>query len=468
MKRTNKLILLLTGFAIFISSCEKTLEVEPSQSIDASTALQNDQDVNSAVIGCYSVMGGGALFGTNLFMQADLLGADATAPANDAARYATWAGTFQGSRQIYRKQMTRDNGEASRIWIAAYDAINNANSVLEALGVVQDPDLKTQLEGEALFIRGVLHFELVRYFALPWGTTAGNSQIGVVIKTKATKNESEAFEKIPRSTVAEVYTQVINDLTNSVTKLPEENVGRATRYAALAFLSRVYLQQGDYANALAASDAVIQSGWFALGASVSAVFSNKNTAESIWEIQQNEQNNAGDSNDGMATFFASMPGIGRGDVRIPTGFVDSYPSGDLRTTEWYYIGTGARPGNIYSGKWKSFSMNLPVIRIAEMYLNRAECNVRLGSAVGATPGEDLAQVANPIRTNSVAPATPTLDDVLYQRLIELAHEGHRIHDIRRLHLNVGAFSWDADELVLPIPAREVDATEGVIVQNPGY
>lgn len=468
MKRTNKLISLLTGFAIFLSSCEKTLEVEPSQSIDAGTALQNDQDVTSAIIGCYSVMGGGALFGTNFFMQSDLLGADAGAPANDAARYATWAGTFQGSRQVYRKQMTRDNAEASRIWIAAYDAINNANNVLEALGVVEDPDLRTQLEGEALFIRGILHFELVRYFALPWGATPTNNQVGVVIKTKATKKESEAFEKIPRSTVAEVYAQVIIDLTSAVDKLPEDNVGRATRYSALAFLSRVYLQQGDYANALASADAVIQSGWFALNASVSAVFSNKNTAESIWEIQQNEQNNAGDSNDGMATFFASIPGIGRADVRIPSGFVDSYPAGDLRASEWYYIGTGSRPGNIYNGKWKSFSMNLPVVRIAEMFLNRAECNVRLGSAVGATPGEDLAQIANPIRTNSVAPANPTLDDVLYERFLELAHEGHRIHDVRRLRLAVGAYAWDADELVLPIPAREVDATEGVIVQNPGY
>jgi starch-binding outer membrane protein, SusD/RagB family len=471
MKRTNKLIIWFAGLVIFISSCEKTLEVEPQQSIDAETALQNDQDVTSAIIGAYSIMAGGALYGTNLFLQPDLLGADSdptTSPSSSATRYATWAGTFTGPRQVYQKNMTRDNSEASRTWIAAYDAINTANNVLDALGVVEDPDLRTQIEGEALFVRGILHFELVRLFALPWGASPGNSHVGVVIKTTATKNETQAFEKIPRSTVAEVYTQVINDLTNAVPKLPEENVGRATRFAALAFLSRVYLQQEDYVNALAAADEVIQSGFFALNASVNAVFSNKNTAESIWEIQQNEQNNAGDANDGMATFFASLPGIGRGDVRIPVGFVDTYPPDDLRAIEWFYIGTGARPGQIYNGKWKSFSMNLPVIRIAEMLLNRAEANIRLGSAVGATPAEDLAQIRNPIRTNSVAPAAPTLTDVLAERFLELAHEGHRIHDVRRLRLGVGSYAWNADELVFPIPAREVDATEGIIVQNPGY
>lgn len=171
----------------------------------------------------------------------------------------------------------------------------------------------------------------------------------------------------------------------------------------------MYLQQGDYGAALDVADEVIESGFFKLNASVSAVFGNKNTAESIWEIQQNEQNNAGTANNGMATFYASLPGIGRADVRITQNFVDTgYEPGDLRATEWYYIGTGARPGNLYCAKWKSFSQNLPVIRIAEMYLTRAECKLRLGITTGATPAEDLEQIKNPVRTNSTAPLDPTL------------------------------------------------------------
>lgn len=459
MKNIYKLLSILLISGLF-TACKKTLDVEPQQTIDAGTALQNDQDVNSLIVGGYSILGGGSLYGTNLLMLPDLIGGDGT---------ATWRGTFQSPRQVANKTMTRDNTDANLTWTAAYNAINTANIALNSLSIVKDPDLKTQLEGEALFIRGIMHFELVRLYALPWGATPGNSQLGVAIKTKPTNTEAEAFEKIPRSTVKEVYDLVIADLTKAVTLLPEENEKRASKYAALAFLSRVYLQQGNYAGALAAANEVIESGLFKLNASVSAVFSNKNTAESIWEIQQNEQNNAGTSNNGMATFYASLPGIGRADVRITASFVsNSYPAGDLRQTEWYYIGTGARPGNTYTSKWKSFSQNLPIIRIAEMYLTRAESNLVLGSAVGATPGQDLAQIKNSIRTNSTAPGTPTLDNVRNERLIELAFEGQRIHNLKRLQQPTGSFAWNDNKLVFPIPQREVDATAGVLVQNPGY
>ena len=392
-------------------------------------------------------------------MLPDLIGGDGT---------CTWRGTFQSPRQVTNKTMTRDNADANLTWTAAYNAINTANIVLNSLSIVKDPDLKAQIEGEALFIRGIMHFELVRLYGLPWGAAPGNTQLGVAIKIKPTNNEAEAFEKIPRSTVKEVYDLVIADLTKAVTLLPEENEKRASKYAALAFLSRVYLQQGNYAAALAAADEVIESGLFKLNASVSAVFSNKNTAESIWEIQQNEQNNAGTSNNGMATFYASMPGIGRADVRMVTSFIASYPIGDLRRSEWYYVGTGARPGNTYCGKWKSFSQNLPIIRIAEMYLTRAECKLALIDLTSPTPAEDLAQIKNSIRTNSAAPTIPTIDDVRNERLIELAFEGQRIHNLKRLQRPTGSFVWNDNKLVFPIPQREVDATTGVLVQNPGY
>ena len=460
MKKTNKLLLLILAITGMFTACKKALDVEPKQTIDAGTAIQNDQDVNSLIVGGYALLGGGSLYGTNLLMLPDLLGSEGT---------CTWRGTFQSPRQIANKTMTRTNVDANLTWTAAYNAINIANIALNSLSVVKDPDLKTQLEGEALFIRGIMHFELVRLYGLPWGATPANSQLGVAIKTKPTNTEAEAFEKVPRSTVKEVYDLVIADLTKAATLLPEENEKRASKYAALAFLSRVYLQQGNYAAALAAADEVIESGLFKLNASVSAVFSNRNTAESIWEIQQNEQNNAGTINNGMATFFASLPGIGRADVRMVVSFIaNNYPAGDLRQSEWYYIGTGARPGNTYCGKWKSSSQNIPVIRIAEMYLTRAECNLELGSAVTAAPAEDLAQIKNSIRTNSTAPANPTLDDVRKERFIELAFEGQRIHNLKRLQLPTGSFAWNADKLVFPIPQREVDATSGVLVQNPGY
>jgi starch-binding outer membrane protein, SusD/RagB family len=446
------LVMVLAG-----PSCTKKLEIEPQQSIDAGTALTTDSDVEAALVGTYSILSGGALYGTNLLLLADLQAAEG---------YLSWRGTFQGQRQVSLKNMTRDNSEASRTWIAAYRAINMANIVLDAADVVKDTDLRNQYEGEALFIRGIMHFELVRYFAKPWGATAANDHLGIVIKTKPTLEE-EAVDA--RSTVKATYDQVIADLTAAVSKLPDTRDGiRADKYVALAFLARVYLQQGDYAKALAAANQVIASDNYEMNDDILDAFRKDRTAEVVWEIEQDIQNNAGTSNDGMATFYASLPGnVGRADVRVEVAFANSYPAGDLRRTQWFYIGTGARPGNTYSGKWTSFSQNLPIIRIAEMYLIRAECNARLGSSVGATPTEDLAMVRNLARVN-LAPLPGTLANILQERIYELAFEGVRIHDIKRLRGSTGAFAWDSDLLVFPIPQREVDASGGIIKQNPGY
>ncbi len=457
MKFRNIIKLFLLGTLIAASGCTKKLDKKPFLQIDAATAITTPEDVEAALIGAYSVLAGGALYGTNLIMIPDLQAAEG---------YLSWRGTFQGQRQISLKNMTRDNAEASRTWIAAYRAINMANIVLESTGVVKDADQKNQYEGEALFIRGVMHFELVRIYAKPWGTTADNSHIGIVVKTKATYNEEPAS---PRSTVKAAYDQAIADLTSAATKLPDTRDGiRADRYVAQAFLARLYLQQGDYAKALTAANTVIESGNYAMNSDLMEAYTKDLTDESIWEIEQDVQNNAGTSNDGMATFYASFPGIGRADVRLEQVFVDSYNALDARKAEWYYIGTGARPGNLYTSKWNAFEQNLPIIRLAEMYLIRAECNLRLGSAVGDSPSNDLAQVRNPGRVGLAVIAGPSLNDVLQERILELSYEGVRIHDIKRLKLSTGAFAWNSDMLTFPIPQREIDASRNVITQNPGY
>lgn len=448
---------ILSSFIIAIQSCDKQLDVEPQESIDASTALTTASDVDAAVIGAYSVLAEGSLYGTNFFMLADLQASEG---------YAIWGGTFQGQRQVASKTMTRDNAEAERTWNNAYEAINTANIVLNAVNVVTDADLKNQYEGEALFIRGILHFELVRYYAKPWGATANNDHPGIVIRTEAFLTEAPASA---RSSVKEVYDQVIADLTAAADKLPESNGSRADRYTALAFLARVYLQQSNYTSARDAVTTIIESGNYSMNNNILQAFTEDNTEESIWEIEQDVQNNAGDSNDGLATFYADLPGIGRADVRIEEDFVNSYEPDDLRKELWYYNNGDEDNPVLFTAKWSSAYQNLPVVRLAEMYLIRAECNLRLGGAViGDTPENDLAQVRNRERVNLKPIVNPTIADVMTERLHELAFEGVRIHDIKRLQGSTGDFAWNSDLLVFPIPAQEVFASGGVIAQNPGY
>jgi hypothetical protein len=103
-----------------------------------------------------------------------------------------------------------------------------------------------------------------------------------------------------------------------------------------------------------------------------------------------------------------------------------------------------------------------------MYLTRAECNIRLGSAVGDSPENDLEKINNLQRTGVEVIIDPTLDEVIQQRRLELAFEGVNIHDLRRLRKPTGSFEWNDDLLVLPIPQREIDATRGSLEQNEAY
>lgn len=458
MKKISFLI--CTVVALALSSCVKELEIDPVQSIDATVALETAEDLESALVGAYGIMHQGSLYGTNLNLVSELLGSE---------DYCQWRGTFQSFRQIMNKTMTVDNAEASRTWIDAYRAINVANNVLANLGKVADVDRRAELEAEARFIRGILHFELVRLYAKPWDPATQNDGPGIPISITATTNEEGASVKGARNKVSEVYAQVIEDLRAAELSLPEERSGsdkfRGTTYTAKAFLARVYLQQSRFADALGLADEVISSNNYALNASIASTFSNKFTNETIFELYNNDQNNAGTANDGLTTFYASLPGIGRSDVRVLAPFADLYEGDDDRFSQLIYIGTGRRPGSRQTGKWTTYGQNIPVIRLSEMFLIRAECNFRENTTIGNLPLEDVNVVRR--RAGADQRTSLTLDDIILERTLELCFEGSRIHDLKRLKLNTGAFPYDDPLLVFPIPEREIRANSA-LVQNEGY
>ncbi|OAQ38437.1 glycan metabolism protein [Pedobacter psychrophilus] len=454
----NKIILAVLLFGLV--SCDSELNFEPRQSIDATTALETAQDIESAVVGAYAIMGGGSLYGTNLNVVPELLASDT---------YFSWFGTFQSYRQIALKTMDANNAEASRTWINAYRAINVANTILANIDKISAGATKDRLTGEAYFIRGSMFFELVRLYGLPFSAGNTTTNLGVPINLIATTDDKLASSLGARKTVAEVYTQVIADLNQAVTLIPNSNPTRATKFSALAMLSRVYLQQGNYTAARAAADNVITNSGKSLTGTVGAPFLNKNSSESLFEIQQNDQNNAGTSNDGLATFYASLQGIGRADIRILASFRNLYEATDKRRSDLIYSAVGARAGSTryHTGKWIAFGSNILVIRLSEMYLTRAECNLRLSLPfVGDSPTNDYNLVRNR------AGATPALlvssvQTILNERVLELAFEGSRIHDLKRVKVSTGTFPYDSPKLVLPIPRREIDANASLI-QNPGY
>ncbi|QXU40456.1 RagB/SusD family nutrient uptake outer membrane protein [Pedobacter sp. D749] len=449
---------ILAAFLIVLSAsgCKKQLEIDPKQNIDAGVALNTTADVQNALTGAYTFLATGDLYGTNLVFLPDLY-------ANSG--YLTWRGTFSTYGDIADKTIVSNNSDVTRTWVTAYSAINTANIVLSALNVVSDADTKSVIEGKALFIRGIMHFELVRLYALPYDASGANTNLGVPIITKAVKTINDVTNSVARNTVGEVYVAVENDLKSAITKLASVN----DQYAAKAFLARVYLQEGKYALARdMANDIITNSPYTLITNSLEAPFRTKNSSEGIFEIKQNEQSNAGTSNDGLATFYASYQNatggdVGRADALVNPTFYNSFETDDKRKTEMIYDGTGARNG-LFTKKWYSFYDNLPVCRVTEQYLIRAECNFRLGTDIGATPADDI----NTLRTRAgLGDVVPTLDIILNEREKELDYEGFRLHDYKRTKRSIGTFAYDNPKLVFPIPDREINVNKA-LKQNPGY
>lgn len=449
-------ILTLISVLTLLGACGDKLEINPNDTLDSDDAVQTSGDVEALIVGAYNALGDGDLLGGNMQRDAELLG-DA-GPSGGAAEIF-WDGTFTAPDQIYFKIMLITNDQARQTWLDAYYAINICNVVLKNLAVVDDIK-RARVEGEAKFIRGILHFELVRLFAKSYNDGDPTANPGVPIVTETTNPTTP----VVRNSVEEVYVQVLSDLRNASLLLPDVNGFFATKYSAFAILTRVYLMQQVYDQAALYADSVIQSGEFALTGDFAEAFNNTSTGdgdrtsntnaspEDIFSIQLTSQDGVNNLN----TFFASSDFGGRGDIYVQGAHYALYEPGDERATFFY--------GGDYTSKFNNLFGNLVVVRLAEMYLTRAEANFREATSIGDSPINDL----NYVRSRAgLGGGVAALNNILRERRLELAFEGHSIHDLRRTESNIGSLSFDDPTLIFPIPQREIIINSS-LEQNEAY
>ena len=445
--RINK-IWLPAILAFSLAACNKELDLNPAQSISEDLALSTDANVKSVLLAAYDGLALDGLFGGNTMRDAELLGADGE---------IRWVGTYEAPRAVFYHQQIANNSEAENMWMDAYYTINICNNVLGALSVVNEAD-RAQVEGEARWVRAMAYFQLVRFYGQAYEPGGNNSQPGVpLVLTPTRKVDESSF--VGRSTVEETYAQIIDDLAKAKNLLPDDNGVQANKFTAAATLARVYLQMGRYADARDNASEVIESGNYSLVSDFASEWNNDdNTSEDIYAVQISSQ----DFLEATMVVFYSIPAFGGrdGDIEIMQKHLDLYDPSDARLA-LHYEGAGA----MRTGKWRDQYRNQPVIRLAEMYLIRAECNARLGTSVGAPVDDDYN--ATHTRAGLAAKTGVTLDDILLERRLELAHEGHRIHDIKRLKGSADGLNWDDDKLLYPIPAREIEVNKN-LTQNPGY
>lgn len=456
MKTKQSIILAsVMSVGLWMASCNSQLDIKPVNSVATGQALSTASDLNALLVGAYDGLSGVNLYGGSLIRDGELLAAvPSTGDVN-------WTGTYVAPQQIYTKNILVNNDQADVTWTNAYRTINICNTVLANLNLAATTD-QARIEGEAKFIRGSLYFELVRFFAKDWSDGDPNTNPGVPLVTTPTVN-LDANSNVERSPVAAVYTQVLADLTDAEAKLPATNSFFATKGAAGAQLSRVYLQKADYPNAANAANRVITSKTYQL-VDMDLVFDKRefqngiNTNETIFAIQITDQDGINDVN----TFYASSSEGGRGDIDINESFIAQFGSTDRRAGLFY-----DDDGLFRTEKFINQYGNIQVLRLAEMYLTRAEANFRAGTTVGDTPLNDINVIRNRADATPLTTAQLTLANILRERRLELAFEGTYIHDTKRTKGNVGTLTYNSPKLLFPIPFREVQ-TNPKLVQNAGY
>ena len=445
-------IYILFMLTMLLASCDDKLDINPIDTVESDLAIETSADVEGLLVGAYNALSDDDLLGGNMQRDSELMG--------DGGEIF-WDGTFTAPGEIYAKNMLITNDQARATWLDGYNCINICNLVLKNLNLVTE-DRVGRVEGEAKFIRGLMYFELVRLYARTYtdGDPSINPGLPIVTET------DDPYALIDRNSVEEVYNLALSDLTEASLLLPEVNNFFATKYSAYAILSRIYLMQNNYINATLYADSVIQSGEFSLNADFEDAFnktslqgSNRDangnaSKEDVFAIQITSQ----DGINSLNTFFASADFGGRGDIYIDPPHFDLYEPGDERRNLFY-------DDDFYTARFNNLFGNVPIVRLSEMYLTRAEGNFREGTTVGDTPLNDIDLVR--ARANLGTAGVLTIDAILRERRIELAFEGHQLHDLKRTQRDIGGYTFDDPFLIFPIPFREVTINPN-LEQNEAY
>lgn len=431
------------AFIVLFSGCDDKLDLEPRQSISVGTAISTGENVKNILIGVYNETGQEDSYGGYLQLMADLYG---------FSDQATWGGTFQQPRQVFNKNIFVDNSFVRDLWLNAYEAINQANLVLDYADLVDEAD-RDKVMGEAYFLRALNYFDINRFFSSPDGS------LGVPLTLTGIVDYSGDLE-IARAPADQVYNQVISDLEMAYSLLPEDNGIFADKYAAEALLARVQLHIGNYAEARDAADDVIENSGHSLTDTYAGAFNNdSDSSEDVFAFQVTTQ----DGDNVLNTHYADQSNGGRGgDVTVNDEYLNMFGENDERGSFFY---ESAQNGGNLTSKYTNQYANISLIRLAEMYLIRAEANERLDTAIGATPLEDVNTVRD--RSNAALLTEVTLDDILAERELELMFEGFLIFDYTRTGRDVGELPANSPKLSFPIPLREIDVNS-LLTQNPGY
>jgi hypothetical protein len=466
--------------ALSLTACkEKFLDLSPVSAVGTTSFFKTQSDVLTALNGAYGALQFSGQYG-QLYVVAEI-------PSDDTSPVLSGSVTDQDEFDKFYVRTT--NPYTLARWSDGYRGIYRTNAVIERIvGITMDETLKKRIVGEAKFLRALMYFNLVRVFG----------DVPLVLTEITDPLQGYEYGRAP---VADVYAQIIKDLGEAETVLPVSytgaDVGRATSGAAKSLLGKVYLTQKRYADAAAKLKEVIDRGTYSLLPNYADLFkpANKNSKESIFEVQY-KKGNIGEGSNWANQYAPENSGntviqFGGGGNNHPTPDLDnSYEAGDPRRNvsmaSSYVNSSGAKIDYYYIKKYADPPIanndsedNWYVLRYADVLLMYAEALNETGKSAEALPY--LNQVRKRV---GLADKTSTAQADLrlaieQERRVELAFEGHRWFDLVRtgralpvLQAKAAAIGIKSalteNNLVFPIPQSQIDINPTKIKQNPGY
>lgn len=462
----KKFLLLLTTSTLLVSQsgCKKLLSPEPEQLLLSESAITSVNDVNILLVSAYDALQSGNVLGGNMTIYGEMLSDDSRMNENRLSPF--------GTLEIYNGTTSIQIGALRDMWRDCYNAISRANYVIDAidnnLRVQIDPTYnknKNRIRGEALFIRALVHFELMRFWSMPYNISdmAENrkEQSGIVLRLKPIKKLTDDFKQ-KRANIEECYNQIISDLQAAENALASSGIEKSTQYAsadaARALLSRVYFYAGKYSNCVDYSNKLINSGNYNLADSLQLYFAiNGNPPSNMRETIFGLQNISIDNSNNLPNWFFNRGGVVA--FTVDPSIYDAIPTTDRRRSMIFPNRISRKYSSIQGTGSTQVAPNLIYIRLAEIYLNLAESEMILGNSLFALNAYN--KIRQRALKNNYVPETSTtglLDKIQSERRIELIFEGDRYLNLRRMGKNLRKGGpQQYRQFLFKIPQEEISA-----------
>ncbi len=487
----KKIILAFAGLALVLSSCEDFLTKEPPMNQSDALALSTFQGLNEATNGNY--IGFASWYGETFPLTFDLMCGNAmVGPVNTGRMRSEPAWNYTPTATL-------------GIWSGGYNVILGCNKVLEAIeknefsrdNSVTQADINN-VKAENLTIRALAYFDMVRVYGQSYSYIKDNGITGDAALGVPVVTVDDLSARPARATVAEVYEFIIKEL-EAAEKLMAASYQRAdvtdlratiTLPVIQAAMARVYLEHQDWQLAADYATKVIKNSSFKLlsGSKYVEMWSGNTDVpattgnEILFEVYISKNDGTSSGLGDLLTAPAVSGGAGYGDVRVSNDLIVLYDDSDVRLTGLTKINKFQdtegkyRWSTKYPGKSGQLAYNnVPIMRLSEMYLVRAEAIFRGASVSGVTALADLNQVATARGAQPYGNAT--IENIFAETRKEFLFEGHVFFDMKRLQLPLNrtdfVLSLNKDipfpdyRWALPVPKHETDNNKN-IRQNPGY